>query len=162
MKYIRNALMIGKYKYFGLQSEKKITRTLPGANIRYGHFVAFLRLLASHPGHLQHVPRCQAELLIARDSHLLAVPLPLVGDQALHIGSILDRIVRLEFVPFSIAYQHHLLGPSFDRTGGDTFHKVFLGWYQLLMGTRPSSFTPETEIGAEVVPLPLEADISWP
>ena len=76
-----------------LEPEKKISKVAT--------FFSFLRLLVSPPDHPQHVPSCQAELFAAQDPHLLAAPLPLVGDQALHVGSILGRLVALESVAFS-------------------------------------------------------------
>ena len=67
-------------------------------------FFAFLRLLVSPPHHPQHVPGCKAELVAARDPQLLAAPLSPVGDHALHVGSILGRLVRLKSVAFSFLY----------------------------------------------------------
>merc|ERR1712060_180062 len=98
------------------------------------------RLFVSPPDHPQVVSSGQAEL-VARDLHLLAASTPLVGDQALHVGSVLRSRVCVESVAFSLVHQHNLLGPPLGSTGSK----------------------PETAAGAEVdVAVALEADISSP
>ena len=89
--------------------------------------VTSLRLFVSPPLDPQHVPSCQVEL-IARHAHLLTASPPLVGDQTLHIGSILGRLVRVESVPFSLVDQHYLFGFSPGSTSVDTFEQQVFGW----------------------------------
>ena len=62
----------------------------------------------------------QAEL-IARDAHLLAASLPLVGHQANHVGSVLRRSVRVESVAFSLVHHHSITGPSLGTAGSNTW-----------------------------------------
>ena len=123
-------------------------------------------MFVSPPDDPDHVPSCQAEL-IARYLHLLTASSPLVGDQTLHICSILGRLVRVESVAFSLVDQHHLFGFSPGSTGGDTFESEFFGWWQILIMEKVKSDTfeskpPETAVGAEVVAVALEADNSSP
>ena len=66
----------------------------------------------------------QAEL-IARDAHLLAASLPLVGHQANHVGSVLRRSVRVESVAFSLVHQHSITGPSLGSAGSNTWDISF-------------------------------------
>ena len=85
-----------------------------------GKIFAASRLFVSSPDHPQVVSSGHAEL-VARDLHLLAASTPLVGDQALHVGSVLCSRVCVEPVAFSLVHQHNLLGPPLGSTGSNTF-----------------------------------------
>ena len=85
-----------------------------------GKIFAASRLFVSSPDHPQVVSSGHAEL-VARDLHLLAASTPLVGDQALHVGSVLRSRVCVESVAFSLVHQHNLLGPPLGSTGSNTF-----------------------------------------